>query len=307
MPAFRSNQSRKHFMRVLVLGAGGQLGRLVVAQAPYNTKVSSYASAVCDISDRKQLQQVIAKTGPELIINCAAWTKVDLAESERDKAFAVNETGVRNLVQLTRDDVRILHVSTDFVFDGSASTPYLPTASPNPTSVYGASKLAGEQILLQQAATRSAIVRTAWLYAAEGQNFLNTMLRLLRTRDALRVVSDQRGTPTAAHGLARALWRLAEQPALTGVYHWTDAGEATWYEFACEIQAQALARGLLERTIPIQPIATSEYPTPAKRPAYSVLDKSASWQALELAAAPWQAMLGEVLDQLKRIETADKA
>lgn len=294
-------------MRVLVLGAGGQLGRLVAAQAPYNTKVSSYASAVCDISDRKQLQQVVAKTAPELVINCAAYTKVDLAESEREKAFAVNETGVRNLVEVTRDDVRLLHVSTDFVFDGSGSAPYAPDAATKPIGVYGASKLAGEQVLQQLAPQRSVIVRTAWLYAAEGQNFLNTMLRLMRTRDELRVVSDQRGTPTAAHGLAQALWAFAQQPALRGIFHWTDDGEASWYEFAGEILAQALERGLLARQIPIHPITTAEYPTPARRPAYSVLDKTATWQALGLQGRPWQAMLGDVLDQLKRIEAAEQA
>jgi len=294
-------------MRVLVLGAGGQLGRLVVAQAPYNTKVSSYASAVCDISDRKQLQQVIAKTGAEIVINCAAYTKVDLAESDSEKAFAGNETGVRNLVEVTRPEVRILHISTDFVFDGEGKKAYTPKSKTNPLGVYGASKLAGEQVLKQLAPERSAIVRTAWLYAAEGQNFLNTMLRLMRTRDELKVVNDQRGTPTAAHGLAQALWALVDKPALTGLYHWTDAGEATWYEFACEIQAQALQRGLLERVIQIHPISTKDYPTPAKRPAYSVLDKSTTWQALGLQGRPWQELLGEVLDQLKRIEAADKA
>lgn len=294
-------------MRVLVLGAGGQLGRLVVAQAPYNTKVSSYASAVCDISDRKQLQQVIAKTGPELVINCAAYTKVDLAETDPDKAFAVNETGVRNLVELTRPDVRILHVSTDFVFGGKAKRPYTTTSSVGPLGVYGASKLAGERVLRELASRRSVIVRTAWLYAAEGQNFLNTMLRLLRTRDELRVVNDQRGTPTAAHGLARVLWAFAEKPELHGVFHWTDNGEASWHEFACEIQAQAVARELLPRSIPIHPITTADYPTPARRPAYSVLDKNSTWKALGLASQPWQVMLGEVLDQLKRIEAADKA
>lgn len=294
-------------MRVLVLGAGGQLGKRVVAQAPNNTKVSSYASAVCDISDRKQLQQVLAKTAPELIINCAAYTKVDLAESEPDKAFAVNAEGVRNLVELTRPDVRILHVSTDFVFDGTAATPYVPKAGTSPLGVYGASKLAGEQVLLELAAQRSVIVRTAWLYAAEGQNFLNTMLRLMRTREELRVVSDQRGTPTAAHGLAQALWAFADKPALAGLFHWTDAGEATWHEFACEIQTQALQRGLLQRAIPIKPIATQEYPTPARRPAYSVLDKTSTWQALDLPGKPWQHMLGEVLDQLTRSEAAATA
>jgi dTDP-4-dehydrorhamnose reductase len=294
-------------MRVLLLGAGGQLGRLVAAQAPYNTKLSSYVSAVCDVSDRKQLQQVLGKTAPELVINCAAYTKVDLAESDPDKAFAVNEAGVRNLVELTKDDVRLLHVSTDFVFDGNASTPYRTDAATNPLGVYGASKLAGERVLLEHAPRRSVLLRTAWLYAAEGQNFLNTMLRLLRTRDELRVVNDQRGTPTAAHGLARALWSFAQRPQLHGVFHSTDAGEATWHEFACAIQQQALQRGLLDREIPIHPITTADYPTPARRPAYSVLDKTSTWAALETEGQPWQDMLGEVLDQLKRIEAAGKA
>lgn len=294
-------------MRVLVLGAGGQLGRLVVAQAPYNTKVSSYASAVCDISDRKQLQQVIAKTGPELVINCAAYTKVDLAESERDKAFAVNEQGVRNLVEVTQPEVRILQVSTDFVFGGKAKQPYGTASSAAPLGVYGASKLAGERVLSELAPERSVIVRTAWLYAAEGQNFLNTMLKLMRTREELRVVSDQCGTPTAAHGLAHALWAFAAKPELHGAFHWTDAGEASWYDFACEIQNQALERELLLRRIPIHPITTADYPTPAQRPGYSVLDKKSTWKALGFESQPWQTMLGEVLDQLKRVEAAEGA
>lgn len=294
-------------MRVLVLGAGGQLGRLVVAQAPYGVKVSSYTSAVCDISDAKQVQQVVAKTAPDLIINCAAYTKVDLAESNPDIAYAVNEQGVRNLVEATRPEVRLLHVSTDFVFSGKARKPYVPTSSVAPLGVYGASKLAGERVLRELAPKRSVILRTAWLYAAEGQNFLHTMLRLMRTRDELRVVNDQRGTPTAAHGLARTLWAFAEKPELSGVYHWTDAGEATWYEFACEIQAQARARDLVTRKVPIVPINSSDYPTPAQRPAFSVLDKKSTWKALGHESEPWQDMLGQVLDQLKRIEAADKA
>jgi len=291
-------------MRVLVLGAGGQLGKLVVQHAPSHAKVSSYASAVCDITDLHSLRSVISKTGADLVINCAAYTKVDLAESAAEQAWAVNQLGIENLVKATRADTRLLHVSTDFVFDGSATQPYATTAATAPLGVYGASKLAGETILLQQAPQRSTIVRTAWLYAAAGQNFMNTMLRLLQTRTELKVVHDQRGTPTAAHGLAKALWAFADKPEVHGIYHWTDAGEASWYEFACEIQQQALARGLLQQQIRVLPIATSDYPTPARRPAYSVLDKSSTWAALGLQAQPWQAMLGEVLDQLKRINTA---
>jgi dTDP-4-dehydrorhamnose reductase len=292
-------------MRVLVLGAGGQLGRLVVQQAPLYVKVSAYASQVCDISDLKNLRSVIDKTAPELVINCAAFTNVDQAESDPERAHAVNALGVENLVAATREATRLLHISTDFVFDGKSVTPYKTTAPTNPLCVYGASKLAGENILLEQAPERSTIVRTAWLYAAEGHNFMNTMLRLMQSRDEVKVVADQRGTPTAAHGLAKALWAFAGKPEIIGLQHWTDAGEASWHDFACEIQKQALEKQLLQKTVPILPISTAEFSSPVERPVYSVLDKTATWNALKLQGQPWQLMLGEVLDQLKRINFAD--
>ena len=288
-------------MRVLLLGASGQLGALVAARAPSHVKLSAYGSPVCDISDAANVRNVIHKTGPDLIINCAAYTQVDKAESEPDIAYAVNREGVANLVHCSPEATRILHVSTDFVFDGKATEPYKPDAPTAPLGVYGASKLAGEQVLTEQAARRSCIVRTAWLYAAEGGNFMNTMLRLMRTRDSLSVVNDQVGTPTAAHRLSEVLWRFAERPDLTGIWHWTDGGQATWYDFAVEIQRQALALGLLKQAIPIQPIPTSDYPTPARRPAYSVLDKTLTLQALELANVPWQQALSEVLEQLSAL------
>jgi len=292
-------------MRVLVLGAGGQLGRLVVQHAPLHAKVSAYSAQVCDISDFKNLRSVIDKTAPELVINCAAFTNVDKAENQRELAYAVNATGLQNLVTATGDDTRLLHISTDFVFDGKSTTPYETGAPTNPLCVYGASKLAGEKILLEQAPTRSTIVRTAWLYAAEGHNFMNTMLRLMQTRDEVKVVADQRGTPTAAHGLAKVLWVSAGDPDIIGVQHWTDAGEASWHEFAYEIQKQALEKQLLKKAVPVLPIRTAEFPTPVQRPAYSVLGKSATWKALGLHGQPWQQMLCEVLDQLKRINNAD--
>lgn len=284
-------------MRVMVLGAGGQLGREVVRLTPAGIKLSAYTSAVCDIRDTQQLRRVLHEAAPDVVINCAAYTKVDQAESEPEAAFAVNEAGVRNLALVTAAAVRLLHVSTDFVFDGKASTPYTPQAGTAPLGVYGASKLAGEQALLELAPERSAIVRTAWLYGAEGHNFLNSMLQLMATRESLRVVNDQRGTPTACHGLAGMLWTLVNRPDLHGIFHWTDGGEASWYEFACEIQQQALQRGLLQSTIPIEAISSLDWPTPARRPVYSVLDKRSTLDALHLQARPWQTMLGEVLDR----------
>jgi dTDP-4-dehydrorhamnose reductase len=286
-------------MHVVLLGAMGQLGRLVERSAPAGVKVSAFSSAVCDLSNPASLRRILDKAKPELVINCAAYTQVDKAESEPERAYAVNRDGVATLVASTSPLTRILHVSTDFVFDGSAHTPYATDAPVNPLGVYGASKLAGEEILLHQAPERSCIVRTAWLYAAEGKNFLNTMLQLMQSRPELRVVHDQRGTPTSAHGLAEVLWRFAAKPELNGLYHWTDQGEATWYEFARAIGERAVPHGLLEHTIPIQPITTTDYPTPATRPAYSVLDKHKTYDALGFRGEDWQTALDAVL-ALKR-------
>jgi len=282
-------------MHVVILGANGQLGRLLVKTAPGHVKVSAFSSSVCDISNPASVARVMDKVRPDLVINAAAYTQVDRAETETEQAWAVNHQGVLHLIGATSPTTRLLHVSTDFVFDGTAREPYLPTAPTAPLGVYGASKLAGEQALLSLAPERSCIVRTAWLYAAEGKNFCNTMLHLMATREALNVVHDQTGTPTSALGLAEVLWRFADQPSLRGIYHWTDQGQASWYEFACEIQRQGLEAGLLKQAIAVSPITTDQYPTPAKRPAYSVLDKRTTCEALDIAGVSWQAALAREL------------
>jgi dTDP-4-dehydrorhamnose reductase len=321
--------------RVLILGAGGQLGRLVAKISPVQTKVSAYSSSVCDITDRKQLQQVLQLSNPDLVINCAAYTKVDLAETHREKAFAVNAEGPRNLAELTGPDVKLVHVSTDFVFGGETSASHEPLQPDSPTAplgVYGSSKLAGEQALLQIAKERSVIVRTAWVYAAEGNNFLNTMLRLMTERDELEIVNDQIGTPTAAHNLAKALWQLADKlkaqhgegnsrpvwgtvqkseaqdPARTAkvskqqhILHWTDAGQATWFEFAQAIREQALASGILKQAALLKPIESSAYPTAAKRPSYSVLDKTLAEEKLGYSPQEWEQALYDVLRMRRRL------
>lgn len=282
-------------MKILILGAGGQLGTLLVASAPASMQIVAARSAEVDIRDASQLSKKIADVVPDVIINAAAYTQVDKAEAESAEAWAVNQQGVRNIIDASSPAMRIIHVSTDFVFDGTAASPYLPGADVNPLSVYGASKLAGENELQQHAANRSCIIRTAWLYAAEGKNFVNTMLNLMTTREQLNVVDDQKGTPTSAHKLAEIMWRFVERPQLHGIFHWTDDGEATWYTFAKEIQHLGLEYGLLQKQIPIMPIPTSAYPTPARRPAYSVLDKQNTWSALGITGSPWQQELGKVL------------
>ena len=287
-------------MRVLLTGAGGQLGRALSASVPAGITLLPFTSTALDLRDVTAVRDICARERPDLLVNAAAYTQVDRAESEPEQAMAVNATGVANLVAATAPTTRLLHVSTDFVFDGSGQQPYPPEHPTAPLGVYGRSKLAGEQVLQAQAPERSCIVRTAWLYDAEGRNFVNTMLALQASREQLQVVADQRGTPTSADSLARALWRLAALPTVTGILHWTDAGETSWHGFACEIQRQALALGLLECRIPIEPVPTSVYPTPARRPAYSVLDKTATWATLGLQSAPWEEELERILRQKVR-------
>ncbi len=282
-------------MKVLILGAGGQLGRELCKAVPKHVDLVATHSGEVNIVDAAQLAKKIADENPAVVINAAAYTQVDKAEAESAQAWAVNNIGVRNLIATTAATTRLIHISTDFVFDGAATLPYLPAAPVSPLSVYGCSKQAGEQELLKNAANRSCIVRTAWLYSALGKNFVNTMLALMASKDEIKVVDDQRGTPTSVASLAAVVWRLVERPDLRGVYHWTDGGETSWYGFACEIQRLGLQYGLLQRVIPMLPIATAQYPTAARRPSYSVLDITATCEALQISPAAWQLELAKVL------------
>jgi dTDP-4-dehydrorhamnose reductase len=196
---------------------------------------------------------------------------------------------------------RLLHLSTDFVFDGRSNTAYRPADATHPLSVYGASKLGGE-LKVGAAGGQGVILRTAWVYDSSGRNFALTMLRLMRERDRVRVVSDQFGTPTWATGIAQGIWSLIERAAPAGIYHWTDLGVASWYDFAVAIQDEALERGLLTRAVPIEPIGTADYPTPARRPAFSVLDTTATRALLGVPGRHWRHHLEMMLDELPRVD-----
>jgi len=290
-------------MKVLLTGAGGQLGRDLRRTVPSFVRLLPFERDALDISDAWAVTALLDEERPDLLINAAAYTAVDRAENEREQAWAVNADGVANLGRAAaRAGTRMLHVSTDFVFAGEQSSPYLPTDCPHPLSVYGASKLAGEQELLAISRGEALIMRTGWLYAAGGRNFVSTILRLLSEREEVRVVADQIGTPTWTRSLAEALWAAAARPTLRGIYHWSDAGVASWYDFAVAIQEEALRLGLLRRAVAICPIATADYPTPARRPPYSVLDKSASWRDLAQPARHWRVCLREMLEELKTDE-----
>jgi dTDP-4-dehydrorhamnose reductase len=284
-------------MKVLIAGASGQLGRALVATAPAGVALAALDRAALDLGSAGSIAAALGSHAPDVVINAAAYTAVDRAETEADQAFAINATGATGLAaEAAARGARVVHVSTDFVFDGCASRPYRPDAPTAPLGVYGASKLAGERGVLL-AAPDALVVRTAWVYAAQGANFVRTMLRLMADRDEVRVVSDQIGTPTHAEGLARALWRLIDCGA-GGILHWTDAGVASWYDFAVAISEEARALGLLDRAVRVIPIPTSAYPTPARRPGYSVLDKDATW-ALTGVADHWRHALRRALAAIK--------
>jgi dTDP-4-dehydrorhamnose reductase len=286
-------------VKVLITGAAGQLGRALVASAARSATLTALTHRDLDIGDASAVAERIARERPDLIINAAAYTAVDRAEGEAQLALRVNAEGPRHLARSARArGARLLHVSTDYVFDGKASTPYTPAALAEPLNIYGSSKRAGELAVLEEA--RTLVVRTSWLYARDGSNFLTTMLRLMRERGIVRVVTDQVGTPTAADSVAGALWALAERPDIAGIQHWTDAGIASWYDFACAIKEEASRLGLLSGDVRLEPITTREYPTAARRPAYSVLDGSALHAALALPAVHWRARLRAMLEVMAR-------
>lgn len=282
-------------MKVAVVGAAGQLGRALVGAAPSGVEVVSFDRAALDITSKPTTRRVIRESGAQMILNAAAYTAVDMAETEAKLAHAINRDGVYNLRNAASFvGAKLVHVSTDFVFDGAASSPYAPDAATNPLSLYGMSKQIGEIA----AGSDALIVRTSWVYAAQGRNFVHTMLRLMRERGEVRVVADQVGAPTWATGLAQAIWALALQRR-TGIWHHTDSGVASWYDFAMAIAEEALALGLLEQEAKVIPIRTTDYPTPARRPAYSVLDCKATAEALGSPAPHWRANLRQMLAEVK--------
>jgi dTDP-4-dehydrorhamnose reductase len=288
--------------KVIVTGAGGQLGRELQRSVPEGWECAALSRSQLDIGDEHQVHSVIGNSAPALVINAAAYTAVDLAESEPDEARRINADGVAYLASACTDcGARLIHFSTDFVFDGSSSTPYNPGSPTSPLGEYGRSKLAGERAA--QAACPSALVlRTAWVYSSFGGNFVKTMLRLMSEREEIAVVADQVGTPTWARGLAQALWQFAARPDLAGVYHWTDAGVCSWYDFAVAIAEESRAIGLLASLPRVRPISGSDYPTPAARPAFSVLDKNQSWAALGVEGVHWRDQLRAMLQELKELE-----
>ncbi|QNN46119.1 dTDP-4-dehydrorhamnose reductase [Thermomonas brevis] len=289
-------------MKLLVLGGNGQVGRELRRSLPalgevvVATRDGAEADAVADFDAPESLADLVHRIAPDVVVNAAAHTAVDKAESEPDAAFRVNALGPAALAQgCAATGALLVHYSTDYVFDGSGSRPYREDDATSPLGAYGASKLAGEE-MIRASGARHAILRTAWVYAAHGKNFLRTMLRLAGERDELRVVADQVGAPTPAAWIADATARIiAHGVPASGTWHLVAAGETSWHGFADAIMDEALAAGLLKRRPRVLPIATADYPTPARRPAYSVLDTAKLSADFGIVPPDWRDGLRAVL------------
>lgn len=277
-------------MVVLVTGANGQLGQAIQSVVGNYPSIDFVfcSSSELNITDSSNCESVFEKYKPQFCINAAAYTAVDKAETESEKAYAINVTGAQNLASVCKvHNTVLLHVSTDFVFDGLATQPYSEGAVPNPTGVYGITKLQGEQAI-QKTWEKHFIVRTSWVYSQFANNFMKTMLRLASERDSLSVVSDQIGTPTNAVDLAECLLTIITFDIRHstfdryGIYNFSNEGKCSWYDFAAEIFK------VNKVSINLQPIPTTAYPTPAKRPAYSVLDKSKIKQVFGMDIKSWK-------------------
>ena len=288
-------------MKVLLTGAAGQLGQALIASTPPGVELVACSRAELDLADPAACHAAVQAHRPSWVLNAGAYTAVDKAESEPELAQAVNAGAPGAFAEaLVETGGRLLQVSTDFVFNGLQGSPYRPEQGLDPLGVYGASKAAGEAAALQLAGSR--VLRTSWVYGPLGHNFCRTMLRLHRERERLGVVADQVGCPTSTATLAAACWRAIgvglepdAEGSLPRILHWSDAGVASWYDFAVAIGELGVVAGLLERAARVVPLTTADYPTPAERPSYSLLDCSSSRSALGLEPVHWRAALAEVL------------
>lgn len=269
-------------MRILLTGKNGQLGRCFQdVLTGTDHELFAYGSTELNIADAQQVVEIVQHIKPDIIVNAAAYTAVDKAETDSDNAYLVNATGPELLAkQAAALNIPLIHVSTDYVFDGAAVEPYLPTDPTNPQGVYGASKLAGE-LNIAAVCEKHIILRTAWVFSEYGNNFVKTMVRLAKERDELSVVADQYGCPTYAGDLARAILHICEQheqskPLAWGTYHYCGDTPTSWHGFARTIFAKAESLGVIEKRPQLKAISSDQYPTPAKRPEYSVMSTASS-------------------------------
>ncbi|MEL7628885.1 dTDP-4-dehydrorhamnose reductase [Pectobacterium aroidearum] len=284
-------------MRVLLTGSNGQLGRCFQDRLPADWQVWATDTTELDITDYAKVLVAVKEYQPDVIVNAAAYTAVDKAESEPELAALVNKTGPENLARAAKEvNARLVHVSTDYVFDGNATVPYVETDKTNPLGVYGQTKLDGE-IAVSSVLPEAIIIRTAWVFSEYGNNFVKTMLRLAKERDELSIVSDQRGCPTYAGDIAQAIIDLLKQQAEGGIYHYCGDSEVAWSDFADAIFSSAEKQGMLVNVPVVNAICTAQYPTPAKRPSYSTLNNNKIIQ-IDIIPSDWLKAISLVLSKL---------
>ncbi|MDR3266844.1 MAG: dTDP-4-dehydrorhamnose reductase [Tannerella sp.] len=281
---------------VLIIGANGQLGNALRNICGNDEKYFYHFTDIqeLDICNKSQLENFVHGNKIRLIVNCAAYTAVDKAEDDRQLCYKINRDAVRNIGEVAAlNQAKVIHISTDYVFDGKGMRPYREEDDTSPASVYGHSKLAGENALLSTC-TESIIIRTAWLYSETGNNFVKTMLRLGKERDAIGVVNDQKGTPTYAGDLASTVKTILESDSfVSGIYHYTNEGICTWYDFTKKIFE------LSGFQCSVKPLRTEDYPTKAARPAYSVLDKTKIKQTYKIYIPEWEVSLKKMINRLE--------
>jgi dTDP-4-dehydrorhamnose reductase len=276
---------------IWVIGCNGMLGKEVSDLLESKSIPYIGTDIEVDITDKDSLDEFISSVKPPIrwIINCSAYTAVDKAEDDREKAFSINSDGVYNIASIARNaDAQLIHISTDYVFDGNSTTPYSEDDTVSPLGVYGESKEAGERHI-RNLLDKYYIFRTSWLYGRYGPNFVTTMLRLFNEKDMLGVVGDQRGCPTWTYDLVRTIYTvISDKKSKFGTYHFSNLGETTWYGFAKEIYNQSIRLGLIDTKCEITSITTGDYPTRTKRPEYSVLNKNKIQQSMKIAIPRWE-------------------
>lgn len=285
-------------MKILVTGSNGQLGQELKEICAHSTDEYLFTDVdTLDITDREALHSFITQEGVNVIVNCAAYTQVDKAEEDADTAEQINHYAVENLAHVTKEQgATLIHISTDYVFSGNHARPYTEADEPAPTSVYGQTKLRGEEAI-RRVGCAHCIIRTAWLYSAFGNNFVKTMRRLFRERESLKVVADQVGTPTYARDLARLIVGIIDlrRYPRAETFHFSNEGVASWYDFAMAIAEMS------ESDCTILPCRTEDFPTPATRPSYSVLDKTKIKHSLALPIRHWREALKECIHTLNTL------
>jgi len=288
-------------MNIIVIGHNGQLAWELAQLTNTETTITCLGREQIDITCQQSIIDTLKKHQADAVINASAYTAVDQAESDKKNAYKINAIAVENIVNVCQKlSLHLVHISTDFVFKGDKGSPYLPHDPIEPLGIYGASKAEGENAIIDIIPNDSCIIRTSWVYSTHGNNFVKTMLKLMAEKPELGIISDQIGSPTYAEDLARACL-LAATNKFSGIYHWTDTGVASWYDFAVAIQEIAIDKGLLLKAIPIKPIRTIDYPTPAKRPSYSVLDKTNTIEDFsQLHLIHWRTQLDKMIDKLKK-------